>query len=227
MGVCAVPGRGCRQDLFVCRVVPPAEGAANRNTNLETRQSRRAVPVAYSGTGLPGLPSHYPMQRGSDPCLGTITRRQRSGWDFPAETRGRNVMAIKRLIVGKVLIRKLRMGLLVSGIGSLLVVVTGTAPADAALNVTGNGMTVTFVSAHMVNKVAVDVDFAVSCTPVALPPGDSNVCRRSRSRRPTRVRSRAMWGESMVLATHFLRSSVTERLEYSRLRSYRRTATRG
>ena len=83
-------------------------------------------------------------------------------------------MKIKRLIFGRVLFRRLRIGLLASGIVALLIVVTGTAPAGAALNVTGDGMTVTFVSAHMVNKLAVDVDFSVSCTPQTLPPGDSN-----------------------------------------------------
>jgi predicted metalloprotease len=61
--------------------------------------------------------------------------------------------------------RGLRVGLLISGIASLLVVLAGTAPADAALTANGSGMTVTVVSAHLAkDKLAVNVNFAVSCT---------------------------------------------------------------
>jgi hypothetical protein len=68
-------------------------------------------------------------------------------------------------MVGSVLLRRLRIGLLVSGIASLLVVLAGTAPADAALTANGSGLTVTVVSAHLANdKLAVNVNFAVSCT---------------------------------------------------------------
>jgi hypothetical protein len=85
---------------------------------------------------------------------------------LPAEARGRNGVTIRRLIVGNVLLRRLRIGLLVSGIASLLAVLAGTAPADAALTANGQGMTLTVVSAQLVNnKTAVNVNLAVTCTP--------------------------------------------------------------
>jgi hypothetical protein len=60
--------------------------------------------------------------------------------------------------------RGLRIALLVSGIISLLVF-AGMAPANAAVTASsGSGLTVTVVSARLVNKFAVNVKFAVSCT---------------------------------------------------------------
>jgi hypothetical protein len=74
------------------------------------------------------------------------------------------VVTIRRLIVGNVLFRRLRLGLLGWGIASLLVF-AGMAPANAAtLTQTGDGMTFTVVSAHLVNKVAVNVNVAVTCS---------------------------------------------------------------
>ncbi len=74
-------------------------------------------------------------------------------------------MTIKRLIVGKVLFRRLRIGLLASGLISLLVLAgTGPASASGPLTVVGNGMTVTVVNVQLVNKVAVNVNFSVTCT---------------------------------------------------------------
>jgi hypothetical protein len=74
-------------------------------------------------------------------------------------------MKIKGLVVGRVLFRRLRVGLLASGVASLLLVLVGTASADAALTANGNGMTVTVVGAQLAkDKLAVNVHFAVSCT---------------------------------------------------------------
>jgi hypothetical protein len=85
-------------------------------------------------------------------------------------------MTIKRLIVGKVPIRRLRIGLLVSGLTSLLVF-AGMGPANAAapLTAVGNGMTLTVVSVQLVNKVAVNANFRVTCTTANDPddPSDS------------------------------------------------------
>ena len=72
-------------------------------------------------------------------------------------------MRIRRLVVEWVPFRRLRVGLLVSGITSLLVF-AGTAPAGATLSANGNGMTFSILSVQLVNKVAVNVNVAVTCT---------------------------------------------------------------
>ena len=74
-------------------------------------------------------------------------------------------MRIKGTGFGRMPFRPLRVGLLASGITSLLVL-AGTAPASAVapLTVAGSGMTITVVSAQLVNKVAVNVNVAVTCT---------------------------------------------------------------
>jgi hypothetical protein len=64
------------------------------------------------------------------------------------------------------------MGLLVSGITSLLVF-AGMAPANAAVTGNGNGMTLSVVNAQLVNKVAVNVNFDVTCSTANDPDGDS------------------------------------------------------
>ena len=46
----------------------------------------------------------------------------------------------------------------------MLVVLAGTAPADAAVTATGSGMAVSLVSVQLVNKVAVNVNVSVTCT---------------------------------------------------------------
>jgi len=73
-----------------------------------------------------------------------------------------NVVGIKRLVIGRVLFRRLRIGLLVPGLTSVLVL-AGTGPANAAVTVKGNGLTVTIVGAHLGVKQALSVHFSVSC----------------------------------------------------------------
>jgi hypothetical protein len=80
-----------------------------------------------------------------------------------AESTRRNIVKIKRFIAGEPF-RRLRVGLLVSGIAAMLVVLAGTAPADAAVTATGSGMAVSLVSVQLVNKVAVNVNVSVTCT---------------------------------------------------------------
>jgi hypothetical protein len=52
----------------------------------------------------------------------------------------------------------------VSGLTALLAL-AGMGSADAAITGNGSGMTLTVVSVQLVNKVAVNVNLAVSCTP--------------------------------------------------------------
>jgi hypothetical protein len=78
-------------------------------------------------------------------------------------------MTIKRLIVGNVPSRRLSIDLLASGIASLMVF-AAMAPANAkTLTASGNEMTVTVVKAHLVNRVAVNVKVAVTCTTANAP----------------------------------------------------------
>jgi hypothetical protein len=72
-------------------------------------------------------------------------------------------MNIKRLVAEKP-IRKLGVGLLASGLTSLLVL-AGMGPADAAVTSSGNGLTLRVVSTQLVSKVAFDVNLSVTCTP--------------------------------------------------------------
>src|SRR3974390_79524 len=88
----------------------------------------------------------------------------------------RNSVRIKSCIVGRVPFRRFRVGLLVPGITSLLVF-AGTALANAAapLSANGDGMTITIVSAQLVNKVAVNVNVEVTCSRANAPGNPSNV----------------------------------------------------
>ena len=74
-------------------------------------------------------------------------------------------MRINALFGGKTPHRWLRNGLLVAGTASLLPVLAATAPAGAAVTGSGTGMTLSVVSVQLVNKVAVDVNLAVTCVP--------------------------------------------------------------
>jgi hypothetical protein len=69
---------------------------------------------------------------------------------------------IKRLAAGWVPFRRLRIGLLVSGLTSLLVL-AGMGPADAAVTVRGNGLNVTVLGATLGANNALSVHFAVRC----------------------------------------------------------------
>jgi hypothetical protein len=74
-------------------------------------------------------------------------------------------MRIWRFTVGRVPFRRLRIGLLASGIASLLTLAgVGPAGASGPLTAVGNGMTITVVSVQLVNKVAVNVNFSVTCS---------------------------------------------------------------
>ena len=79
------------------------------------------------------------------------------------------MVRIKRFIIGKVP----KIGLLVSGM-SLLLAFAGTGPADAAVTATGNGITISVVSVQLVNKVAVNVNFAVTCSSANDPINDGD-----------------------------------------------------
>jgi hypothetical protein len=74
-------------------------------------------------------------------------------------------MTINALCSGKMPHRLLRNGLLAAGIASMVPVLAATAPADAAVTGSGSGMTLSVVSVQLVNKVAVDVNLAVTCAP--------------------------------------------------------------
>ena len=73
-------------------------------------------------------------------------------------------MQLRERIVSKTSSRRLRIGLLVSGLASL-VTLAGVGPADAAITSNGDGMTLSVVSVQLVNKVGVNVNLAVTCTP--------------------------------------------------------------
>ena len=74
-------------------------------------------------------------------------------------------MGLKRFTAGSTQLRKLSIGLLVSGIASMFAALAGMAPADAAVTGSGNGLSLSVVSVQLVSKVAVNVNLAVTCTP--------------------------------------------------------------